>query len=91
MGLTQQSCARVSDWPISIHDWVYIFPSVEFSVVVLTFYTLKSVTRKASVYSKCLFFQSHSMYNLLNLSIYKITTIEAIWNLFLEQTFIVLA
>ena len=30
-----QSCARVSDWPISI--WVYIFPSVEFSIYVLTF------------------------------------------------------
>ena len=36
-GLPQQSCARVSDWPISIHNWVYIFPSVEFSIYVLTF------------------------------------------------------
>ena len=42
----QQSCARVSDWPISIHNWVYIFPSVEFSIHVLTFYILKSVRRK---------------------------------------------
>ena len=32
-----QSCARVSDWPISIHNWVYIFLSVEFSIYVLTF------------------------------------------------------
>ena len=37
IGQPQQSCARVSDWPISIHNWVYIFPSVEFSIYVLTF------------------------------------------------------
>ena len=33
----KQSCACVSDWPISIQIWVYIFPSVEFSIYVLTF------------------------------------------------------
>ena len=39
----------VSDWPISIHNWVYVLPSVEFSIYVWTFYTLKSVSRKALV------------------------------------------
>ena len=28
-GQPQQSCARVSDWPFSIHNWVYIFPRVD--------------------------------------------------------------
>ena len=37
IGKPIQSCARVSDWPISIQNWVYIFPSVEFSIYVLTF------------------------------------------------------
>ena len=46
MGQPQQ-CALVSDWPISIHNWVYMFPSVKFSIYVQTFYTLKSVRRKA--------------------------------------------
>ena len=32
-----QSCARVSDRSISIHIWVYIFPSVEFLIYFLTF------------------------------------------------------
>ena len=27
-GQPRQSCARVSDWPFSIHNRVYIFPSV---------------------------------------------------------------
>ena len=38
---------------------IYIFPSVEFSIYVLTFYNLKSVRRKALVKSKCLLFESH--------------------------------
>ena len=38
---------RVSDWPISIHHLVYIIPSVEFSIQVVTFCILKSVSRKA--------------------------------------------
>ena len=46
----QQSCARVSDWPISIHNWVYIFPSAEFSIYVLTFCNLKTVSQKAQQY-----------------------------------------
>ena len=50
IGQPIQSCARVSDWPITIHNWVYKFPSVEFLIYVLTFYTLKSVRRKALVY-----------------------------------------
>ena len=37
IGQPIQSCARVSDWPISIHNWVCIFLSVEFSIYVLTF------------------------------------------------------
>ena len=37
IGQPIQSCARVSDWPISIHNWVYIFPSIESSVYALTF------------------------------------------------------
>ena len=41
-------------WPISIHNWVCIFPSVEFSFYVLAFYTLKCVRRKPFVY--CLLF-----------------------------------
>ena len=36
----------------SAPDWVYIFPSAEFSVYVLTVHTLKSVRRKALAYSK---------------------------------------
>ena len=59
IGQPLQSCARVSDWPISFHNWVYIFRSVEFSIYVLTFKTLKSVRRKALVYSNVCFFQSH--------------------------------
>ena len=47
IGQYQQSCARVSGWSISIHNWVYIFPSVDCSIYVLKFYTLKSVRRKA--------------------------------------------
>ena len=27
-GQPQKSCAPVSNWPISIHNWVYIFPSI---------------------------------------------------------------
>ena len=50
IGQPQQSCACISDWPIFIHNWVYIFPSVEFSIYVLMFKTLKSVRRKALVY-----------------------------------------
>ena len=45
IGQPQQSCARISDWPISIYNWVYIFPSVAFSIYILTFYCLKSVRR----------------------------------------------
>ena len=37
IGQPIQSCAHASDWPISIHNWVYIFSSVEFSIYVLTF------------------------------------------------------
>ena len=32
IGKPQQSYARVSYLPISIQNWVYIFPSVEFSI-----------------------------------------------------------
>ena len=45
IGQPRKSRARVSDWPISIHNWVYIFLSVELSIYVLTFYTLNSVIR----------------------------------------------
>ena len=47
--LTLFTCARVSDWPIWVHNCVYIFPSVEFSFNVLTLYTLKNVRRKALI------------------------------------------
>ena len=40
IGQPQQSYARVSDWSISIHNLLYIFPSFEFSIYVLTFYTV---------------------------------------------------
>ena len=52
IGQPQQLCARVSDWPISIHNWVYIFPCIEFSIYVLTIKTLK---RSFSLL-KCLLF-----------------------------------
>ena len=28
-------------WPIFIHNWVYIFPRIEFAIYDLTFYILK--------------------------------------------------
>ena len=45
IGQPIHSCARVSDWPISIHNWVYIFPSVEFSIYVLTFTSIYDMQR----------------------------------------------
>ena len=46
-----------SDWPISIHNWVYIF-IVFFRTLLLTFYTLRSVRRKCFMeyVVKCLLF-----------------------------------
>ena len=63
IGQPQQSCARVSDWPISIHNWVYIFPSVEFSIYVPTFYSseecqLKSVS---NMFQNVCFLQSNTI------------------------------
>ena len=37
IGQPQHSYARFSDWSISIHNLVYLFPRVEYSIYVLTF------------------------------------------------------
>ena len=37
IGQPQESRARVSEWPISIYNWVYICPGVVFSIYILTF------------------------------------------------------
>ena len=51
------SCSRFSDRPIWIHNWLYIFPSVEFSVYALTFYNVKIVRPKALVCFKMFAFE----------------------------------
>ena len=38
-----------SDWPISILNWVYIFPRLDFPMTILKFSTLRSVRREAYV------------------------------------------
>ena len=55
IGQPEQSCARVSDWSVSIYNWVYIFLSVEFSIYVLTLNSEEFQTKSLSSL-KCLLF-----------------------------------
>ena len=57
----QQSCARVSNWPISIHTWVYVFSGLEFSryVLINVLYSRECLTKSLSMTQNVCFFKAN--------------------------------